>query len=191
MTIVCRHSSFRVLSSQIDKRTDNALMQQAAILALQPPAKRDLGFLRYWLADPRFGNGFLAGRDSLTWEDDTLSPDLVALRPRSDNDKRFSKKATDFLIMEFHRIFGRQLFGKEAAIDGLVDYSSSSLLLSMQIATAILSSLLLMVSVVVLYFVRPAGARLAIIGAFTVTFSLGLAILTGANRNDIFAATAA
>jgi hypothetical protein len=61
----------------------------------------------------------------------------------------------------------------------------------MQIATAVLSSLLLMLSVVVLYFVGAPGARLGIIGAFTVIFSLGLALFSGVNRNEIFGATAA
>jgi hypothetical protein len=61
----------------------------------------------------------------------------------------------------------------------------------MQVLTAILSSLFLMISVVVLYFVHPAGARLGIIGAFTVIFSLSLAIFSGATRCEIFGATAA
>jgi hypothetical protein len=48
-----------------------------------------------------------------------------------------------------------------------------------------------MISVVVLYFVRSSGARLGIIGGFTVFFSISLAVFTGANRNDIFGFTAA
>lgn len=173
------------------KDYNDALMQQAAVLALQPPAKNDLGFLRYWLNDPLLGNRFLVGPDSATWDEVSLEPDLVALRPRSDNEKRFSKRATDFLILLFHRFFGRRLLGGDRNIEGLVDYSSSNLLLLIQILTAILSSLLLMISVVVLYFVRSAGARLGIIGAFTAFFSLSLAVFSGANRNEIFGATAA
>ena len=119
-------------------------------------------------------------------------PDLVTLRPRSASDKRFSKRATDYLIALSRRVFRwSNLFDGEELIPGLVDYQAASLLLFMQVATAVLSSLLLVVSVVVLYFVHPQGARLSIIGAFTVIFSLGLAFFSGANRNEIFGATAA
>jgi hypothetical protein len=117
-------------------------MQQAAVLALQPPEKNDLSILKYWLESPYFGNNFLRGREYGTWHDEGLRPDLVTLRPRSENDKRFSKKATDFLIQRLLvPLFGRHYLGRDATIDGLVDYSSSSLLLFMQVLTAIMSSL--------------------------------------------------
>jgi hypothetical protein len=171
---------------------DNALLQQAHILAFQPPAKNDLGFLQFWLTNPKLGDNFLHGAGSDTWDDAKLRPDLVALRPRSENDKRFSRRATNYLIALFRRVFRwKGLFSGDIEIPGLVDYQASNLLLIMQITTAVLSSLLLMISVVVLYFVHPTGARLGIIGAFTVIFSLSLAVFSGANRNEIFGATAA
>jgi hypothetical protein len=143
------------------------------------------------LTTPELGANFLPPRDSATWDNYSIL-DLVTLRPRSENDKRFSKRSADYLIALFRWVFRRRrLFGGDELIPGLVDYQASSLLLFMQIATAVLSSLLLMVSVVVLYFVRAPGARLGIIGAFTVIFSLGLALFSGANRNEIFGATAA
>jgi hypothetical protein len=198
MNTVCSHFSFLFLAdkvfpldSKFTDQKDNALLQQASILALQPPTRNDLHFLRKWLTTPELGANFLPPRDSATWDNYSIL-DLVTLRPRSESDKKFSKRATDYSIALFRRVFRRRrLFGGDELIPGLVDYQASSLLLFMQIATAVLSSLLLMVSVVVLYLVHAPGARLGIIGAFTVIFSLGLALFSGANRNEIFGATAA
>jgi len=128
------------------------------------------------------GNNFLIGPESATWQDGKLSPG---------SDKKFSNRVTDFLITLLTSVLPSRVLGGNEMVGGLVDYSSSTLLLLMQIVIAILSSVLLMISVVVLYFVHSSGVRLAIIGVFTVSFSLGLAFFTGANRNEIFTATAA
>jgi hypothetical protein len=165
-------------------------MQQANLLALQPPSQENLSFLSAWLEHPGGGNLFLRGLESFVWKVENHY-DLITLRPRSESDKKFAKIATDFLISRFASILGRRNLGGDETVIGLWDYSSKGLELFMQVVTAVISSTLLIISVVLLYFVHPAGIRLGIIGAFTIAFSLGLALFARADRNEIFAATAA
>jgi predicted neutral ceramidase superfamily lipid hydrolase len=72
-----------------------------------------------------------------------------------------------------------------------MDYAAPGLTSFMQVVTAIISSSLPMISVVVLYFVHPVCIRFGIIGAFAMVFLLGVALFAGADRNEIFSATAA
>ncbi|KAE9378641.1 hypothetical protein N431DRAFT_459974 [Stipitochalara longipes BDJ] len=161
------------------------------ILRFEKPTATDLGFLQTWLTSAALGDNFLAPSESAAWQKESLRPDLVTLHPRSESDKKFSRRAMNYMVNLVRRAFRwKGMFGNEE-IPGLVNYQATNLLLAVQITTAVLSSLLLLLSVVALYFVQPTGARLGIIGAFSVSFSLGLAVLSGANRNEIFAATAA
>jgi len=160
-------------------------------LTLQQPLLKNIGFLQQWLTRSDLGANFLAPEESAVWNEAKFRADLVSLQSTGYSGKFFIK-ATDKLVGVFSRVFGwRRWLGEDKIIHGLIDPKSSSLLLFIQFTTAILSSLLLMVSVVVLYFVHPTGARLGIIGGFTVVFSLCLVFFSGANRNEIFGATAA
>ena len=51
--------------------------------------------------------------------------------------------------------------------------------------------MLLIGSILALYFVADQDARLALVIAFVVLFAIGLSICTGASRDSIFAGTAA
>jgi hypothetical protein len=46
-------------------------------------------------------------------------------------------------------------------------------------------------SIIILYFISSMAARLAIVTLFTALFALSLALVTGAKRVEIFAATSA
>jgi uncharacterized membrane protein YqjE len=54
-----------------------------------------------------------------------------------------------------------------------------------------IAAFLLACPIVVLYFVTNPNARLALVITFIVFFALGLSVTTSANRDAIFAATAA
>ena len=54
-----------------------------------------------------------------------------------------------------------------------------------------IASFLLTCPIIVLYFVTEPNARLALVICFILTFALGLSFSTSANRDAIFAATAA
>lgn len=57
--------------------------------------------------------------------------------------------------------------------------------------SVLLAVLLLVGSIVTLYYVRGDNARLGILMAFIIVFAFGVALTTGANRDSIFASTAA
>lgn len=56
---------------------------------------------------------------------------------------------------------------------------------------ALTASMLPIVSIVILHFVKETGARLGVIAALTAVFSLTLCYFTSASINSIFSATAA
>jgi len=60
-----------------------------------------------------------------------------------------------------------------------------------RILTIIFSSILPVLSIVVLYFIKSQGARLGTIVGFSGLCSLALAILTNAKNSEIIATTAA
>lgn len=57
--------------------------------------------------------------------------------------------------------------------------------------SVIIAAILLTCPIVVLYFVTNPNARLGLVIAFILMFALGLSLSTSANRDSIFAATAA
>jgi VIT1/CCC1 family predicted Fe2+/Mn2+ transporter len=54
-----------------------------------------------------------------------------------------------------------------------------------------IATFLLVIPIIVLYFVTHPSARLALTITFIVAFAIGLSVTTSANRDAIFAATAA
>lgn len=75
--------------------------------------------------------------------------------------------------------------------NGLVHYKDTTLSAITRVFTILVSSLLPSASIFVLYFVDSLIDRLAIIMGFSVLFSISLAVLTSAQKIEIFAATAA
>jgi len=73
----------------------------------------------------------------------------------------------------------------------LFHYSDSHVLGAIDILGTVVASMTPLVSIIVLYFVKNPGSRLAILCAFTLAFSMSLALVTKARRIEIFAATAA
>jgi hypothetical protein len=55
----------------------------------------------------------------------------------------------------------------------------------------LLAAVLLVVSILALYYVRSPGTRLGLVLVFIVLFAVGVKITTAATRDSIFAATAA
>ena len=53
------------------------------------------------------------------------------------------------------------------------------------------SAALLVGAIVALYFIKPIGIRLGIVGVFTTLFASSIALLTHARRVEIYGATAA
>jgi hypothetical protein len=72
-----------------------------------------------------------------------------------------------------------------------VVYGDSGVTHLIRLGKAVAASLMPIVSIVILYFVKPLAARLGIIAALTAVFSLTLCHFTSASIKDVFSATAA
>lgn len=59
------------------------------------------------------------------------------------------------------------------------------------IISAIFAAALLVSAIIVLYFIKPMGARLGVVGAFTVVFATSILLLTNSRRVEVYGATAA
>lgn len=70
-------------------------------------------------------------------------------------------------------------------------FEERSLVYLVRFCSTAIAAVLLIGSILALYFVTNQDARLALVIAFVIMFAIGLSICTGATRDSIFAGTAA
>ena len=155
--------------------------------------KWDIDFLQRFLMTKDMGSLALVGDDATTWgslgNPNGYSPDLVALRPRH-NEDLFSgwvakNAATNFFFSCCTKL------RKPSPVHGVVGFEDSTIFRVTAWITSILASLLLIASIVVLYVVHPMKARLGIIASFNLLVSTCLSTFTKAKRAEVFAITTA
>lgn len=151
----------------------------------------------------------LIGPDGKAWDDKT---DLISVSQLDSRDP-FSKfafhaivpfwhkmigrhfKVSSLLLVNQHRVISSDLLYKkpitEAPATNICHYSNSRLRGLIDIVGTLISSLLLISSIIVLYFISNPLHRLWLIAGFTAFFSLCLALITDARRVEIFAASSA
>ncbi len=137
------------------------------------------------------GNFPLRGPDQNAWSPEH-SYDLLAIRNRNSSDQ-FSRWLSDSVIPCFHKRIGHR-FRKPVSEDpesAMCEYSGPHISRAVNIFGTVLASMIPITSIVILYFVRSNLVRLGLSVAFTGIFSCSLAIMTGARRVEIFAATSA
>jgi len=167
------------------KEYNELVLVQAGVSALPRPEPFDLKNLLDWIEDPKGGNFPLIGADD-NW---LQSSDLLALRRRNESDN-FSRWIMEKLIPCYHHLLGHTY--KRPSLDSNeISYSDSIILYGASMFAATLASLTIVCSVIILYEVKAMRARLGIMAASTVLFSLFLTLLTNAKRSDVFAVTAA
>ncbi|KAL9083394.1 MAG: hypothetical protein Q9165_008544 [Trypethelium subeluteriae] len=175
------------------EKYNTALLQQAQILAMNPPSENDLDSIQRYIASPEMGPFSLLGTDSEVWGS-VHSPkgheaDIITLLPRKKADM-FTKLLIEKGTQKFFEC-GLGRFLKPSPVHGLVGYEESTLFRLTYLMTTALASLLPIASITVLYFVSSMKMRLAIIAIFTLFLSFSLAFFTSAKRTEIFALTAA
>lgn len=135
----------------------------------------------------------LRGSDNDIWGSTTDSegyaPDLVSLRGRHSEDL-FSRWVTEKLTIKFFECCGYR-YKKTHPRFGMVISDDRNALAVTRLISSVFASLLPVASIVALYSVQLMVARLAIIAAFCLVFSLSLLVLTTARVSEVFAATAA
>lgn len=88
-----------------ERLTDDALLQESAVIKLGQPNPSRLMFLVNWMQDIRMGYVHLLGSDSDIWSKPDMN-DLVALKAPSADDK-FTTWVSDTAIPTFHSVLGR------------------------------------------------------------------------------------
>jgi hypothetical protein len=174
-------------------RSDDAIIQQSHILALQGPGEWDLKYMQHFLQSADMGSLAMTGPDAVTWgsveKPKSYSPDLVALSPRPREDT-FSDWFTEKAVPKLLKC-GCARFKKKSHVHGVIGYEDTNIQRVTYWITNILASLIPIASIVVLSSVHSLSGRLATIASFNVLISICLSVFTGAKRSEVFAVTAA
>jgi hypothetical protein len=173
-------------------RVDAALLQTAEINRLAKPRDCDIKVLLQWLQLPFGGNFFLKGLEAQTWSPEA-SADLVALSGRSQEKDQFAQFMSDFIVPWYHRWIG-QSFQKpvsEGEWSNIWEYKYKVFVVLGDVICMLLSSVVPVISIFALYFVKSMLGRLAVITAMSFMFSLITTFIVQGRRVDVFAATTA
>jgi hypothetical protein len=177
--------------TSLTRNTDQALIQQATILAYAEPDRCDLTYLQNFLESNEVMGVPFYGKDGLVWgsvsDRKGHSPDLITLCPRQKADL-FSDWVAENAIT---KLFCCLRFKEPSKIHGVVGYKDSKVFKITHFITTILASLILTTSIVVLYCIQSMSAKLGVIGAFNVLVSVYLVIFTDAKQAGVFAIAAA
>ncbi|TVY84391.1 hypothetical protein LSUE1_G001840 [Lachnellula suecica] len=167
---------------------DDELYKQAFLCGHPGPDAYDLDFFREWLTRSTMGNFPLRGIDRHAWSA-TYDDDLIALQRRESADV-FSKWFAKTVVPKFHTLIGHRITTPLPTTE-ITMYKDTHLLRILQVIGTVLACLFPITSIVILYLVSSMAARLGILVFFTALFALSLALVTGAKRVEIFAATSA
>ncbi|PMD53448.1 uncharacterized protein K444DRAFT_668062 [Hyaloscypha bicolor E] len=171
------------------KEYNETLLLQKQLRTGASPNSSDLAFVRRWFIDEKMGDDPLIGQDRELWETSSRS-DLITLKPRRSDDPL----AAFFLKRVFiwwHHCLGHRVKKPADEEANYFEYRDKNVLRVADCLSSIISSMLLVVSILVLYFVNSMLARLGIVAAFTMLFSLTLTLVTNARKAEVFAGTAA
>jgi hypothetical protein len=170
------------------------LSRSAQIGQLSRPENHQLRFLDDWLWMQNDDNGFLVSQEARTW-DEKYMEDLVSLFPPK---SWLNPRIIDF----YHRLrYGAKSknppaqrekdieLGPIQELDKLFFMRTTRHAWSLFIT--LLASLLPMVAILILYFVKQTLYRIAIGIGLTALVGLFLSLLTSAQTKEIFGATAA
>ncbi|KUJ15788.1 uncharacterized protein LY89DRAFT_719498 [Mollisia scopiformis] len=174
----------------------------ATIINMPKARRRDVAMLKEWILSPDLGGGILfSGEDLSPWGksvyDETHNDDLMIVKSRTgENDTftRFLAGPVFHLLERFWRRFKKPETSnteEQVPASNLYHYSDSHIIGTIDVMGTVIASMIPLVSIVILYFIRNLGARLGVVCAFTLLFSTGLALVTKARRIEIFACTAA
>jgi hypothetical protein len=164
------------------------------LTSLPIPRREDLASIQSWLERPTMGNWSLLGQDSDTWgsisNPESHAPDLFTFRARHDADP-FSEWVARRFIVWFHNWIGHR-FHKICDPDtGVIYYDDEKLLRLTYFVTTVSASLIPIISVIALYYVKTMSARLSLVTVFMFLFAANLTYFASAKRIDVFVATAA
>jgi hypothetical protein len=168
---------------------DEALFFQTQLSSLAAPKNHNLRILQGCVTDIHT-NDYLLGRESHAWSEPSRIPDLVALIPQANFDPLTQWLVETFLNL-YHKVLGKRWKTPSDADANLFLYSDEHIRRPVAALSVSLASVLPVLAILVLHLIKSTGVQLGIIAAFTICFSLSLALMTDAKRIENFAATTA
>lgn len=174
---------------------DEALQLQTSLASMPKPSKYDLDIIQQHMESTDKGVMALLGKDRNVWgkwgEPLSVPPaiDLVALRPQYGEDP-FSKFVIDTGMKIFYS-YDCHLPREPFRGSDLVGYPVFNMLSITLRITSVLASLIPVLAIVILYYIKSMGVRLAVIAGFNAIFTLCLLTFTKATRSEVFTAIAA
>ncbi|KAK7994513.1 hypothetical protein PG991_016101 [Apiospora marii] len=186
---------------------DTAMQQYQSMISSRRPSSQQRMELQNYINFESLG-GFcqfigsdLGGIESIpTVYDQTHQQDLLFLREDTMEDDFLSRLMVGPALKLFHqiwRVFKRplshdpEIAGERGQLSALWKYSDRRIRLVTNLVGSGISSLLPMLSIIALFHVNDMLARLGLVCAFTVIFSVSMFAATQCRRVEIFAATAA
>ncbi|KAK2769441.1 hypothetical protein FQN52_005029 [Onygenales sp. PD_12] len=169
------------------KEYNNAIFQQSQLMKLEGPSSNNLSVLRDWLIRPEGGNLFLKSWEFDTWKYDN---DLMCLGGLQNGTDSLTRWIYERVIPWFHDHWGHSHKQPDPE-GGVYIYDDKKILMATNIASAILSSLLPALSILILYLIKNPFAKLGAMIGFTVAFAIVIAIVVKARRVETFAAATA
>lgn len=141
---------------------DDALLLHTALLTLPSPSNSSLRTLRAWLEGGNLGDFALIGEDNKTWgssrEPQSHAFELVAIRPEVVTDK-FSFWVCEYLVGWFYYRFQWQ---GDVESGSMAVYNMDVVLRYTSYMSTAIASLLPIISIIVLYFLKNRGVRLGV-----------------------------
>lgn len=184
----------------------SAILQYSRIASLPEPKPSERSILHDWIESSSMGgNCRFLGRDLSGFQQPSVyaavnQDDLAILSDSHGEDDLFTKFITGPVLTMYHGLLSRSK--TPLPIDpmrppvgdnqsNLHRYSDQHVEAVTNFLGTVFSSIAPLISIVVLSFVSNPKARLGLVCAFTMLFSVCLAVATKARRVEIFAATAA
>ncbi|PVH70378.1 hypothetical protein DL98DRAFT_540902 [Cadophora sp. DSE1049] len=163
---------------KVMKEYENALLRRNRVLQLETPADTPLKAFKSWFRTkrPLWGSGFRTLHNE---------EDMISLGTQVEPDRMSS------LI---HRCLGYRLRVPRKTPKSwgpMYYYPVQRVTLIVVVLSMLCSASLLVGAIIALYFVKPIGVRLGIVGVFTLLFAASIALLTHARRVEVYGATAA
>ncbi|KXH65576.1 hypothetical protein CSAL01_12160 [Colletotrichum salicis] len=160
-----------------------------------PPLDIDIKSLRLWLGRENVGQGdrFLsqAGIEGTVWDEEHRG-DLLTVGGPSTRSDRLSRFINDKALSFYQSTLGhRSKDGNKVGADGIRHYDGRKVQRAGDIVVGALSAAFPTVAILVLYFVQNLIHRIGLVIVFTFIFSVAFAMMTGAKKAEVFAATAA
>ena len=151
-------------------------------------------FLHDWLEGEQEGNNFLDLKERFTW-DAKHELDFITLAPSS---SWINPRLLDFFHWLGHIGHEKEpevVEAFDAELGRVKDYDSALsvriIRVLWKVCLTLLASMLPVLAILVLYFVKPTLYRIAIAVGFTTLVGLFLIVFTSANVKEVFGATAA